>query len=366
MDGEFHPVDVANQVVLPLPRKQGLVLDVVCLNAASLAGAPFLWYNPLEEVVLNFWPPAFGFVLSTLIAWGGYQKRSLSRSGVAGAIILGTLIFGLGGWVWGLTLITFFISSSALSHYKTATKAHLAEKFAKGHRRDLGQTLANGGAGALMAIAYALWSEPVFFAAYLGAMATVNADTWATELGVLNPTPPRLITTGRVVEVGASGGVSRLGTLATAAGALTIGLVALFFDLVGVLVSGGDDPSHGDTGTVWRYGWGVLAALGGGLVGSLFATTRSRNPSSLKSPATRATGSCPTSISPALTSPASVIGPIVSKAPTALSRSLTDRRNVALCITRSSDWVMASQRNVWVVPGRGTTRQIPAMATAAT
>jgi uncharacterized protein (TIGR00297 family) len=202
-----------------------------------------------------------GFVLSGVISALAYRRGSLAPSGVMGAMTLGTLIFGLGGWVWGLTLVAFFVSSSALSHYKATTKAGLAEKFAKGHRRDLGQTLANGSAGALIAIAYAVWGEPALLAAYLGAMATVNADTWATELGVLNPTPPRLITNGRVVEVGTSGGVSRLGTLATAAGALTIGLAALGFDLVGVLVSGGDNP--------WRYVWAAPVALIGGLAGSL-------------------------------------------------------------------------------------------------
>ena len=89
-----------------------------------------------------------GFVLSGIIGVLAYRRGSLAPSGVVGAIIVGTLIFGFGGGVWGLTLITFFVSSSALSHYKEAIKVHLAEKFAKGQRRDLGQTLANGGAGA--------------------------------------------------------------------------------------------------------------------------------------------------------------------------------------------------------------------------
>jgi len=178
-----------------------------------------------------------------------------------GAMLVGTAIFGCGGWVWGLTLITFFVSSSTLSHYKENAKKSLAEKFAKGHRRDLGQTLANGGLGALLAVAFGWWNEPVLFAAFLGAMATVNADTWATELGVLNPSPPRLITNGQVVEVGTSGGVSRLGMLATAAGALTIGLAALIFSLIGQLVSAGDDP--------WRDAWAVPVALLGGLAGAL-------------------------------------------------------------------------------------------------
>jgi uncharacterized membrane protein len=54
-------------------------------------------------------------------------------------------------------------------------------------------------------------------------MATVNADTWATELGVFSPAPPRLITTGRPVERGTSGGVTLLGYLATLCGS---GLIA--------------------------------------------------------------------------------------------------------------------------------------------
>jgi uncharacterized protein (TIGR00297 family) len=203
----------------------------------------------------------FGLVLSGVIAILAHRRGSLDKSGALGAVIVGTLIFGFGGWVWGLTLITFFVSSSALSHYQEAAKQDLAEKFAKGHRRDLGQTLANGGAGALLALAFGVWGEPVFFAAFLGAMATVNADTWATELGVLSRSPPRLITNGRVVEVGASGGVSRLGTAASAAGALVIGLAAAVFSAIDRLIKGADDPL--------RYGWAVPAALLGGLAGSL-------------------------------------------------------------------------------------------------
>jgi uncharacterized protein (TIGR00297 family) len=154
------------------------------------------------------------------------------------------------------------VLSSLLSHYKETAKADLAEKFDKGHRRDLGQTLANGGAGALLALAYRLHPDPAWLAAFVGAMATVNADTWATELGVLSRRPPRLITTWQTVERGTSGGVSGLGTLATLAGALTIGLAAL-----GGLAL---DGLFGGPGLALA-GWALLpAALLGGLAGSLF------------------------------------------------------------------------------------------------
>ena len=64
---------------------------------------------------------------------------------------------------------------------------------------------------------------PLAFAFY-GALATVNADTWATELGVLARSRPRLMTNGQTVPVGTSGGVTAEGTLAALAGALFIGV----------------------------------------------------------------------------------------------------------------------------------------------
>jgi uncharacterized protein (TIGR00297 family) len=167
-----------------------------------------------------------GLALSGAIAYVGFAKGALSPSGVAGAIVVGTTIFWLGGWVWGLVLIAFFVSSSLLSRYRQDEKERLAEKFAKGHRRDLGQTLANGGAGVVLAVGSALYPHPLWLAAYVGAMATVNADTWATELGVLSRGRPRLITNGRPVEVGTSGGVSGLGTFSALAGGAFVGAIA--------------------------------------------------------------------------------------------------------------------------------------------
>ena len=203
-----------------------------------------------------------GLVLSILIGGLGYWRRSLSVSGVLGAILVGTLIFGLGGWLWGWLLITFFVSSSWLSHYRQVAKEAVADKFAKGSRRDWGQALANGGLGALLAVVYALYPEPLLFAAFLGAMGTVNADTWATELGVLSRVPPRLITNGELVAAGTSGGITWLGPWASAAGGLLIGSVATVLTQAASLLEGN--------------GWHLeaisypLLAVIGGLAGSLF------------------------------------------------------------------------------------------------
>ena len=57
----------------------------------------------------------------------------------------------------------------------------------------------------------------------------MNADTWATEIGVFSRKPPRLITTLKSVEKGSSGGVTVLGFVVSLAGGAFIGLSAMAF-----------------------------------------------------------------------------------------------------------------------------------------
>ena len=178
-----------------------------------------------------------GLALSTLIGYAGYRREALTRSGWLGAVLTGTSIFGFGGLDWGLLLIAFFASSSLLTRYKESAKVEVAEAFAKGGPRDLAQALANGGVAAAVAIVFGIAaSNPapaggtrLLLAAFVGAMAEANADTWATELGVLAKRKPRLITNGRVVAPGASGGVTWLGTLSGLSGAALIGGLAALF-----------------------------------------------------------------------------------------------------------------------------------------
>ncbi|MDL1897118.1 DUF92 domain-containing protein [Anaerolineae bacterium CFX7] len=225
---------------------------------------------------------AIGLALSALIGGFAYWRGALSRGGVLGAMLTGTAIFGLGGFVPGLLLVAFFVSSTLLSHYKTRVKEKFSEKFQKGSRRDLGQALANGGWAALLAVSMGAaqwfgWDARVhalLFAAFLGALATVTADTWATEIGVLSKTLPRLVTTGRVVPAGTSGGITPLGTATAFGGGIFMGIVAaagLFAQALAL----------GNLG--WEGGWNFITqatamSVGGilllagvcGLGGSLF------------------------------------------------------------------------------------------------
>ena len=187
---------------------------------------------------------------SLLIAGAAWRARALTLSGAGAASVVGFLVFGAAGWPGAVTLLLFFVTSSALSRLGKRRKATIG--FEKGSRRDAGQVFANGGACA--ACAALLWvvppvHAPVVIAALLGAIAEANADTWATEWGSLAGRTPRLITTLRPAPVGASGAVSLPGTVAALCGATLVAAVALVWPRAGVSVA--------------------CAALAGGFAGSL-------------------------------------------------------------------------------------------------
>jgi uncharacterized protein (TIGR00297 family) len=170
----------------------------------------------------------YGFLLAVVVAYLAYRAHSLDKSGAFAAILVGTIVFGLGGLRWSILLLIFFITSSGLSRAFKQHKRSVSEKFSKGSERDEGQVFGNGGVATLFVLLHALYPESLIgWVGFAASLAAVNADTWATELGVLNPRAPRMITDlKKQVEKGTSGGVSLFGTSASLLGAAVIGLPA--------------------------------------------------------------------------------------------------------------------------------------------
>ncbi|MEF3302741.1 DUF92 domain-containing protein [Paenibacillus sp. GYB003] len=206
-----------------------------------------------------------GLAGSVLIAGAAYARKSLSGSGFAAAAALGTAMYALGSAVWFGTLIAFFVSSTLLSKWKRKAKEAAESGYEKTGRRDAGQVAANGGLALLLCAANAWRPDPLWWYAYLGVMASVNADTWATEIGGLSRSRPRSIVTGKLVPAGTSGGVSALGLAASMAGGLFIGLVAA---LLYIAVPGQPDPSGATTVAAKLAGWAALGLVCG-TIGSL-------------------------------------------------------------------------------------------------
>ncbi|NRS49126.1 DUF92 domain-containing protein [Brevibacillus sp. HB2.2] len=204
-----------------------------------------------------------GLACSAGIAGAAYVKRSLSGSGFLAAVILGTVMYALGSSIWFGSLIAFFVSSTLLSKWKKHRKEEAESGYEKTGRRDAGQVLANGGLGLLLCIANWAWPHPLWWYAFLGVMAAVTADTWATEIGGLSRKPPRSIKTGQRVQPGTSGGVSSLGMGASLAGGLFIGGTAWL-----LLAVAGQPAPDVITPALRLAAWIGIAGLAG-LVGSL-------------------------------------------------------------------------------------------------
>jgi uncharacterized protein (TIGR00297 family) len=198
--------------------------------------------HPNLFVTPPFW---LALIVAALLAGVCRAAKLLSNSGAVATFVVGTIIFGLGGGKFAVPLLTFFFTSSLLSRFGRARKAAAAGHAAKGEVRDAGQVIANGGVACIVVLIFAatvrVW--PAFVTRnlllyYLAALATVNADTWATELGSLYGGPPRLLSNWKPAPPGTSGAVTLVGMLAAFAGSLVVALSSVYFwrlDLVELL-----------------------------------------------------------------------------------------------------------------------------------
>lgn len=215
-----------------------------------------------------------GTLTAVVVAYLANRAHALDRSGAVAAGLLGTVVFGLAGGGWALVMLTFFITSSLLSKVFRARKAAVGRDFAKGSNRDAWQVLANGGVAGLGALAYVIVRQllpasellPLLWVGFAASLAGANADTWATELGVLNPRQPVLLTTLRRVPQGTSGGVSLVGTLAALAGSALVGGMAVWASWLGW--------APAIEGAAWHVFLVIaVAGLWGSLVDSLLGAT---------------------------------------------------------------------------------------------
>lgn len=185
---------------------------------------------------INFVTPPLGLalVIAVCLAVAARFGRLLTTSGALAAFVVGFVTLGLGGGKFAIPLLTFFLSSSLLSRVGKASKAPARAYTAKSDTRDAWQVAANGGAATAVVVVFHFTNKiwPILqtrnlLMLYLAALAAVNADTWATEIGILSKGRPRHLGTWKIVAPGTSGAVTLLGMAAAAAGAAAIPLSAI-------------------------------------------------------------------------------------------------------------------------------------------
>lgn len=168
----------------------------------------------INEIFFCLLIAAFAFLAMFLSA--------LTLSGAVAASVTGILVYTGFGLKGIFVLALFFITSSFFSKYKKAVKKEAAEKTEKGDCRDWQQVAANGAIAALSGFCHFLTGEELWLYIFSVSIAGANADTWASEIGVLSRKPPLSLRTFSFVPPGTSGAVSATGTLAAFSGSFLI------------------------------------------------------------------------------------------------------------------------------------------------
>uniref|UniRef100_A0A1B6MIJ3 Transmembrane protein 19 n=1 Tax=Graphocephala atropunctata TaxID=36148 RepID=A0A1B6MIJ3_9HEMI len=239
------------------------------------------WQGENEAVAPTRW--LFSVLTPICFASYGLKKKSLSVSGALLGLLIG-FVLTLSSYLFLVCLMTFFVTSSRATKFRSKLKSKFEDEFKEGGQRNWVQVLCNSGMALQLALLYILDSgcgerTIDFYNDYraswlslgiLGVFACCNGDTWASELGtVVGNSSPFLVTTGRRVPRGTNGGVSPAGLLFSLLGGLVIG--AAYYVALCYLV---DTTQLAHSPAQWPVIlWGAFAGLVGSLVDSFLGAT---------------------------------------------------------------------------------------------
>ncbi|GAW09380.1 integral membrane family protein [Lentinula edodes] len=208
--------------------------------------------------------PIISLLFATLLSAHGLRKKSLSPGGAATAFIVGLLMMAGGVKVFGVSLIVFYLTGSRATKLGKQRKAQLEDGYHEAGYRSGWQVLSNSFAAFVACVLWNIlfsqgslqtslilvfgtefrdglinilglesqglpeygdggswcpvdqqiaggWSR-LFIFATLGHFGCCLGDTLASELGILSPSKPVLITSLKPVPPGTNGGMSVGGT----------------------------------------------------------------------------------------------------------------------------------------------------------
>ncbi|RLG01524.1 MAG: hypothetical protein DRN49_01075 [Thaumarchaeota archaeon] len=178
-----------------------------------------------------------------IIALLSLKFKLLSRSGVLASIPIGYVIYVFGGVEYFILLLVFYLTSGIATKFRV--KQVGKDVMDKDWIRSWRNVVANGAtAAAISLLSIMEFNRGPVTAAYLGAVGTAFADTLATEVGLLYPREPRLITNMRRVMRGTPGAVSPYGYIGGVAALLILSLfsavtrIASLKIIIAMIISG--------------------------------------------------------------------------------------------------------------------------------
>jgi uncharacterized protein (TIGR00297 family) len=199
--------------------------------------------------------PATGRILmiclfALVLGVGAYYAKAADSDAVLSETIICLLVILFAGAAWFALLLAFYFLGGGFTRYGYAYKHKLGIAQSKGGVRGYKNVYSNSLVPLVMAVCHGIYGSDLFVLAFIGAVATANGDTLASEIGQTSKSKPRMITTMQVTETGVDGGVTPLGEAAAMAGSVIIGLLAAATGMSG--------------------GYGILAGTIAGFLGTNF------------------------------------------------------------------------------------------------
>jgi len=186
-------------------------------------------------------------LITLLIFIVSIKKEILTVGGSYSALVVGTII-SLCGFEYFVILAAFFFSSTKATHLHKQIKTKLlGETYIKEKKRNAVQVLSKSLFPTIVClIIYAKYGKgmdifnvklpsqcKIFLDAFfIGFFESANADTWASELGILSSEQPILILHGfKSVPKGINGAMSRYGTVCSILGGMFISSIVILCNI---------------------------------------------------------------------------------------------------------------------------------------
>jgi len=147
--------------------------------------------------------------------------KVLDRGGILLAVFFGIVMYFGGGFAYLALMLGFFVLAMFVTRYEHEIKREMG---LYEHERGWENVWSNGILPAILVVISPI-TGPVPF---ICAVSAVTADKFGSEIGVLESDDPISLFNLKPTKPGTSGAVSKIGTIASLAGACSIGLIAIF------------------------------------------------------------------------------------------------------------------------------------------
>ena len=197
-------------------------------------------YFMSTEPQLLYFADVLALSFITILGIIALKFNSITFSGLVASVVIGYIVMVIGGPHYLILLIIFFVSSSIFT--KIQKKLNKSSKKHSSPRSYI-NILANGVTPTFLIILTIFlydnytWNSVTLLngdiniigLCFIGSIVVTTADTFSTEIGLINKSKPRLITNlTKYVSKGDSGGVTLSGLLASIFAGIIISLTVFF------------------------------------------------------------------------------------------------------------------------------------------